>query len=489
MGKLSGKLKSVFGRGSSRLTFMEKLTLALPGPASVVGEIVIHNALMKFYTDIIGIDPRYIGWIYVIYNIWNAINDPLLGVWVDRLRYNERRGKYVYLMKVTAPVMLVSIFGMLLSSPSWNDWVVFGVLLAELFIYDTAYTIFSVAYQSYFLVAAPSKEERVDIDIIRTYIGNAIGAVTTIIPTLLLVGDGNRALIIPVFSAVILVNALMYVLALRTLKERGEMYKNTAADGGTSSEGHAGGFKEVWKASWVILKSKPFLTYLLFYITARGAISYYYTPFLYFMDSVLCSTGLVATIADTIPGIIMLIALPFAGKLIKKYGSKTITLWAYVPGALGFASLLVIREAWQACISYTLIVLSLNIVQTAGVVINGALIDRDEMLTGVRKTGLYGGLFSLLATSLTSFQAVIFTNIIGRYGYDGNAVTQTAEAVWGIRLGAGLVPLVMGAVGLIPMLLFPIGRDEERRISEFSAGQHAAEERSADCVGGEKERI
>ena len=201
MGKIATFFHEKFGSEGGKLTFREKITLALPGPASVIGPIIIHNTLMKFYTDIIGLDAKFYGWIYLIYSIWNAINDPLLGAYIDKLPFNKKRGKYVYLMRVTAPTMLISIFFMLLSSPSWSDWVVFWVLLAELFIFDTAYTVYSVAYNSYFLLAAPDKEERVDVDIIRTYIGNVLGAITTIIPTLLLVGGGNRALVIPIFAA------------------------------------------------------------------------------------------------------------------------------------------------------------------------------------------------------------------------------------------------------------------------------------------------
>lgn len=220
------KFGSQYQLSKGGLSFKEKLTLALPGPASVIGPIIIHNTLMKFYTDIIGINPVYIGWIYFIYNIWNAINDPLLGVYVDKLKYNPKRGKYVYLMRVTAPVMMLSMFGMLLSSPDWNDWVIFLVLLIELFFFDTAYTVYSVAYQSYFFVAAPTKEERIDVEVIRSYIGNAIGFVTTIIPTLLLVGNGNRRLIVPIFTLVICLNVLLYIVALRTLKDKAELYTN-----------------------------------------------------------------------------------------------------------------------------------------------------------------------------------------------------------------------------------------------------------------------
>jgi len=467
MSNMLKKLGAQYTFSKGGLSFREKLTLSLPGPASVIGPIIIHNALIKFYTDIIGIDPKFIGWIYLVYNIWNAINDPLLGVWVDRLKYSEKRGKYVYLMKVTAPLMLVSIFGMLFSSPSWNDWVIFGVLLFELFVFDTAYTIYSVAYQSYFLIAAPSKEERVDVDIIRTFIGNVLGCVTTIIPTLLLVGNGKRSLIIPIFSLVIAINATMYVVALCTLKDKGELYANDVHEQRP--------FSEVWAESWNIIRSRAFITYLLFYIFARGAMEYYFTPFLYFMDDVVKSSGVVATIADIVPGLVMLALLPVFGNMIKKYGSKNMTLVAYIPALLGFTGLLVIREAWQAVICYTLIVVALNITQRAGVVLNGDLIDDDERRTGVRKTGMYGGLFALFATSLTSIQSLIFTNVISHFGYAGELAEQSSRAVMGIRIGAGLVPLIMCLIGLVPLLLFPINRKDEQELSEYMSQLHRGE--------------
>ncbi|MCR5310428.1 MAG: MFS transporter [Lachnospiraceae bacterium] len=448
-------------RSKGLLSFSRKIALALPGPASVIGPIIIHNTLMKFYTDIIGLDAKFYGWIYLLYSIWNAINDPLLGAYIDKKPFNKKRGKYVYLMKVTAPTMLVSIFFMLLSPPSWNDWVIFWVLLGELFIFDTAYTVYSVAYQSYFLLAAPDKEERVDVEVIRTYIGNVLGAITTIIPTLLLVGGGKRAYIIPVFSVVILVNAVMYFVALHGLKDYAKLYE-------TATPPEHKNVSDIWKDVKRIVFSRPFITYLLFYIIARGAIGYYFTPFLYFMDHVVKADGVMATLADVIPGLIMLALLPFAGKLIKKYGSKFITLLSFIPAVLGFVSLLFITEGWQAIISYTFIVFALNVIQTAGVVLNGELIDYDEMQSGTRKTGLYGGLFALLTTSLTALQATIFSNIISRYGYDGLAEVQSESAVWGIRVGAGLVPIIMCIIGFIPMLFFPIGRKLEQEISDFN---------------------
>lgn len=466
---LFSKIKNGLKTKPGQMSFKQKCLLALPGPASVLGSIIIHNTLMKYYTDIIGINPKYIGWIYFIYNIWNAINDPLFGVAIDKMKYNEKRGKYVYLMRVTAPVMMLSVLGMIFSSPSWNEWVIFLVLLGELFFFDTAYTVYSVAYQSYFLIAAPTMEERVDIEVIRTYIGNVIGFLATLIPTLLLVGDGKRELIIPIFTGVVAINAILLVFALKGIKDKPEMYNNLP------KQTEHTGIKEAWKEAISILKEKPFLTYLLFYITARGAIEYYFTPFLYFMDDVVKASGTVATIADVIPGLIMLALLPSISSLIKRIGSKNVILISYIPALIGFGSLHFIKEAWMSVISYTFIVLSLNMVQTAGVVVSGSLIDDDEMRTGVRKTGLVGGLFSLIATTLTSIQAVVFTNVLDKFGYVAGEAVQPDRAVLGVRIGAGLVPIVFALIGLIPLLFFPFNKEKEQELSHFSKEARAKE--------------
>lgn len=470
------KLRNNYRLSPEGLSFKEKLALALPGPASAIGNIIIHNGLMKYYTDIIGISPKYIGWVYFIFNLWNALNDPLLGVFIDKFKYNPKRGKYVYLMRVTAPLMLFATFAMLFSSPEWKDWFIFVVLLVELFIYDTAYTVYNVSYQSYFLIAAPTKEERIDVEVIRGYIGNVFGFLGTIVPTLLLVGNSNRLLVIPIFTIVIGINALAYVLALRTLKDRAEMYAHIIYH----NEDHS--IQKIWKEAFDIIKSKSFLTYLLYSITSRGAMAYYFTPFLFFMDKVIKSSGLVATIADVGPGLVVLAVLPIIGTYVKKIGSKNIVILSYIPAFIGFGGLLFINTSWQAILCYILIVLSLNLSGTANISITGALIDEDEWRTGVRKTGLYNGLFALFATTFISFQSIIFTNIISWFGYDGKAAVQTETAILGIRVGAGLVPLVMGVIGLVPILLFPIDKKREQELSEYSAKQRRSVDQQSNDI-------
>ncbi|NLG23960.1 MAG: hypothetical protein GX558_01285, partial [Clostridiales bacterium] len=173
------------------ISLKEKFLLALPGPALSLSGVLVHNVYIKLYTDVIKLDPTYVGLIYFWFNIWNMLNDPVFGVLIDRKKYDPRRGKFLYLMRVTVPFILVCLAAMLFSQPEWPQKVTFFVLLAELFVLDTATTLFGISSNCYFLLAAPTKEERVDVDVLRNYIANIVSFFATLVPTLLLVGNAQ----------------------------------------------------------------------------------------------------------------------------------------------------------------------------------------------------------------------------------------------------------------------------------------------------------
>ncbi|GIP53036.1 MULTISPECIES: MFS transporter [Paenibacillus] len=458
--KAARSVRNAFRFTTSGLTLGEKWRLALPGPILSVGGVLIHNVFIKYYTDMIGLSPKYVAWVYVIYNIWNAINDPMIGVWIDKLRHRPNRGKYVYIMRVTVPFMIISSFLMMLSSPSWDQWLIFLLYTAELFIYDTAATAYGIAYQSYMLIAAPTKEERIDVGIVQNYISQAMSFLITLIPTLLLVGDGKREVIIPVFSAVILVETVFFTLALRGLKDDAKMYE--------SLEGQQFAMNELWSQSWEIIKSRQFITFVLYSIITAGPIGFYFTPYLYYMDGVVNAGGAVTTTIDVGTHVIALMFLPVMGYIIKKYGTKTSVYWGTVPAILGYGGIFFASNIWAVAASYVLVVITVNYIRTAVSPVGALIIDENERTSGVRKTGLFNGLFAIFTVAFSSLQTVIFMSVIGAFGYDGLATSQSETAVLGIRIATSLIPLASILLGLIPMAFYPFDKKKEEEISAFS---------------------
>ena len=145
------------------LTFRQKALLSTPLPATWMSNVVIHNVYVKFYTDVIGLEPVYVGWVYLAFNVWNIINDPVFGVILDKMRYRPGRGKFLRVMRTTVPFMLLGLVAMAWSDPSWTQSTLLWVFLIELFLFDVASTFYLIATTSYVYLAAPTREDRIDI--------------------------------------------------------------------------------------------------------------------------------------------------------------------------------------------------------------------------------------------------------------------------------------------------------------------------------------
>ena len=461
---------------AGRISNRSKFFLAFPGMPVTIGNVLVHNAYIKYYSDVIGLDVRFVGIVYLIFGIWNAVNDPLMGVVIDRFRYTPKRGKYVYFMRVTAPLMVFSLFAMLFAQPSWNEWVIFAVFLGLLFIFDTAQTAYSIALAAYILVAAPSQEERVDVSVYGTYVAHAGGLLGTIIPTLLLVGNNDKSLTVVLFSAVLAVNTFLYWIALRNIQDKAEMYKDDIQ----SSEGEL--VKFVRESSRKAFTSKSFITLVLWQVIGRGPYMFYFTPFLFVMDHVFKFSGGQATAIDVSSGVVMLILVPFMGIWVKKVGVKKAIIVGTLPTAIGYLGLYFTQSFWQVMLAYWIIITGSQFSNLSLRPMLGAVIDEDEQKTGVRKAGLFTGLNALITIPIAGIHTAIFTSLIAFYGFESGAAEQSARALDGIRVGAGLIPMLFVLFGVVPILFSPINLARERELSAFSEQRHRMDANRTETV-------
>ena len=451
-------------KSTHRLTGWQKFLLSFPTMPGTLSSVLVHNAFIKYYTDVIGLDPRFVGIIYAVFGIWNAINDPAIGVWLDRYKYNERKGKYVYIMRVTAPVTLLASFAMVLARPAWNEWVIFAFLLTLLFIYDTTMTAFGIAHANYKLIAAKTNKERVDVSVITTYIANIGGFFGTLIPTLLLVGESDKTLTTLLFGAVLALNSILYFFALKPLKDTKEMYLKENLQ---ISE-RKGIFGDIFDNVKDAFRSKAFVTFILTQLLSGGPRAFYFTPFLYMSDYVLKLQGIQATIMDVGMGLALFATAPFFGMLVKRAGMKNSMIWMSLPCAVGFLLLTFVRDFYSAFGAYMLMYVFSQAISITYSPLLGAIIDDDEQRTGSRKAGMYNGLNALLTIPVSGIQASIFMGVISYFGFQAGTKVQTAQALMGIQIGTGVLPFVFVLLGIIPIFFLPINKKKEQELSEFS---------------------
>lgn len=77
-----------------KLPFGRKLCFGFSGFSRMLASALISTYAVYYYTDILGLSGTLVGIIVLISKIWDIINDPLMGVLVDRTHSKEGKCRY-----------------------------------------------------------------------------------------------------------------------------------------------------------------------------------------------------------------------------------------------------------------------------------------------------------------------------------------------------------------------------------------------------------
>lgn len=111
-----------------------------------------------FCNDILHIDSKQVGLIQSVSKLWDAINDPLIGSFVDRRRFKTGEKLRPYL-KITPPFIGV-LSAMMFMSFSSNALTSLIIMLVLYFFWDLIYSVQDTALWGIMAVSSPHSEER-----------------------------------------------------------------------------------------------------------------------------------------------------------------------------------------------------------------------------------------------------------------------------------------------------------------------------------------
>lgn len=132
---------------------------------------LVQGYLLIFYTSVLGIDPIKVGTMFLIAKIWDGINDPIMGVIVDKTR--SKMGKMrPYLLYGAVPfgLVIIAMFLPLGGVLSGIEKVVF--MYASYLLYDFMSTLVGVPLDGLPAVASPNSEERAKIISVSRIVGS-----------------------------------------------------------------------------------------------------------------------------------------------------------------------------------------------------------------------------------------------------------------------------------------------------------------------------
>ncbi|NSW52416.1 MAG: MFS transporter [Anaerolineae bacterium] len=438
----------------------------ISGGSSLVS-IIIGSSLMKFYTDIIGLSPAMYGVIFLIFSIWNGVNDIIIAYYSDRFPYHQKHGKYGRFIRWSVPVIAVTVIALLFVSPDWPEIIIAIYLLVMLLIYEAAKTLLDVSFNAFRINTFLTSHKRAKVAVIATYINMIPMFVGGMVPVWFLTGEFSRMTVVTFFTACILFGILLIYIGSRFVKEDPEFYKNMQV---------ARSLRDITQLLVSLIKDKVFLLYGIGFLLVTTATGNYMSGYLYYMDNVLEVSELQATIPDILTGVVQIISLPFILKAIKKHGIKQTYIAGMLFAVIGHAALSLQTGYYFVSAMYLVILFGYGFGSALLPAWGGLLTDHIEISTGNRQPALISSLMAIVMIPAASFQPLILSTLLEVTNYNGAVKHQTAEVVNAIRLGTGIIPAAILLVGLIVLMFVPFGFQREHEITKHVQERHGLEE-------------
>ena len=441
---------------SVQLSLKEKIGYSVGDTASNLFFQTFIVFLPIFYTDVFGISAAAISTMFLVTRIWDAVNDPIMGMIADST--NTKRGKFrPYILWMAVPY---GVIGMLMfTTPDFSESgkIVYAYITYTLMM--MAYTAVNVPYSSLMGVISPSSEQRTVVSSFR-FIAAFVGQLVVVTTTLKLVeffGNGNPQsgwqMAMGLFAVIA---TILFIITYSTTKERVAPPK---AQKNSFKKDVADLFKN---GPWLLIAGATIFQ-LTALVVRGGSISYYFKYYIQNQQILLFGSTIDLSIEIFTSSFLMIGSLAtVAGAVLAKWFSKVIGKKSTYAWFLSLSSLLnviyfFITPGNVYLIYISQIVLSFLLGPVA--VLQWAMYtdtaDYSEWKNNRRSTGLIMSA-SLFALKLgVSFGGAIIGWTLSYYGFEANVV-QTAESIAGIKLLMSYIPAAAGVLGGLIMIFYPL---------------------------------
>ena len=401
-----------------------------------------------YYETEIGLNVLLIGLAFIIYAIWNAVNDPLIGFLTNRpfkfTRKWGRRFPWILIGGIPWIISYVLIFTPPITDPVSGAWILFGWLLLSLCLFDTFCSLHWVNYASLFPDKFRSPEERRTANGFNIIIG-VIGTVSgAIVPPLFIIFGNLQSYIIHA-GVVFLIAVIALSISLPGSRDE-QAYVDRYLEN-FDKQAEKTPFFETLKTS---LSQKNFLAYIIIILCYQIMIRSMTASIPYVARFILKLEASVITIIMGSFLISVLISTPFWVKLAHKINDNrkvflitggllvifTIPL-IFVDSLMGFVIAMII---WG---------LVLGGFWAMQMVCLADVIDESVVNTSKREEGIYNGINTFFSRLAIIAQALSFAIVHTLTGFAEGSDTQSAEAIVGIRIHFALIPFFALLIGVL----------------------------------------
>lgn len=412
------------------------------------------NTYVFYYYEVeIGLPVVMLGFAFIIFAVWNMINDPLLGYLTDRpFKWSQRWGYRAPWMVIGAVPYLIC-WWFLFAAPEAliklsDPWPIFWYFVIIACLFDTFYSLFSIHLSAGYVIHFRTDAERRRASAINATIPLILALFISFIVPLFYI-YGNRDSMILAQSVIVLLLAICVIILMPSIRESEDL-KECFLRGYESTEKDS-----FFKSMKSAFKRKNFRSTMLIVLLATLGSTLYYASGVYFMKDIL-ELPLTYAIYTSLAGFIALIIfIPFWSNVSRKYGhGKTFKLSLFLITLL-YIPFLWITTIWEAIIFNFIGGFIVGSYYIALGPVVGDVYDECTISTGKHQEAMYAGIQTFFIRIGIIGQAIIFVLVHIATGYNPDPqAKQTILAIWGIRIHMALLPSLCSFAAFLIMLKY-----------------------------------
>jgi GPH family glycoside/pentoside/hexuronide:cation symporter len=426
----------------------------------------LKSTLAIFWTQYMGLELIY-SVLLIIVQIWDAVNDPLIGSLIDSDQRKYKTNKFIAYINVGALGLLVGGALCFLPFPEAPLWAQVIIFVAGYVIWDAFYTIVNVPYGSLLSLISDSQADRASLSAWRS-IGSIVGNMLpmAILPFIIYDNDDNL-----LGERVFIIALIMGIIGYISFKF---MIKNTVIRVNIDMKTHEKTPKfNFFKALRHFVKNRPALGTT---IAAMGmilgmqggatAVTVLFQSYFKNIDA----SGLIQVIS-MLP---IIVFTPFASRLVMKYGKKELSVAGAICSIVACLAMLILPitpnntgiAIYLGC--QILNGLGIGIFSTVSWAMMGDAVDYNEWKHGRREEGIIYSLHSFFRKLSQGLGPSAVLIIMYALGYVGtNKGNQTLSVATNIRYLVAALYLFSAVTQFIGLTL--VYDLDKKRLSEMNS--------------------
>ncbi len=421
--------------------------------------------IFTFYFSVVGMDVNLITVVFIIWSIWNAINDPLMGALSDRTQTKLGRRK-PYMIVSIIPLCVIMV--LLWTPPVYSELASFIYFIIVVILFDITYTMYDLNYASLFPEMFQDLDNRAKANNIKQGF-TVIGLIFAFIMPTFFIPKLDDPQYISNYSVAGLIMAIIVAIGALIcikfgVKERVEFSKDYIT---------APSLIDSLKYS---IKNKGFRTFIIanlgyWYVIGMlpTIVPLYGTYVLNIGEGESILLGLL--LGTTFISAAIFLALWRFVAL--KVGMKKGYMMANAVFIITLIPFLFINDRGLAFIAFFIAGIGLSGALLFGDILLAAIIDEDELKRGTRREGGFYGINALITKLSTIFVIITISLVFNSTGWKVFNPVPGTDTILGLKSLICIFPAIALGIGILSISRFPITKEGYEQIKESVKKLHS----------------